>query len=655
VSAPAVAAPAGRYPRLFSPGRIGRLALRNRILMAPMEKNLALPTGAVTRRYVDYCEARAAGGAALILLESMFVHPAGRNHRYQLGLHDDALVPGYRRLVAACHRLGARVGAQLQFAGRETSSRVTGTPPVAPSAVPCTALTGGEMPRPLAAREIEALVAAFAAAARRAVAAGFDAVEIHGAHGYLVGQFLSPFANRRDDAWGGDFERRLRFPLAVIRAVREAVGPALPLLFRLSADEHVPGGLGLADACRIAPRLAAAGIDLIDVSAGIYESAPWIVQPMELPRGCLVPLAREIRRHAGIPVSVAGRISDAALAEEVLAGGASDFVTLGRALHADPELPRKSAEGREDEIVPCVACLSCSDLLGRDEPVLCLANTRSGRERQHALRPAARRQRVLVVGAGPAGLEAARVLALRGHRVRVLERAAEPGGQLRLARTVPGRADLAALAAYLAGAAARAGAEIRLGVEATVELVTAARPDAVVLATGARPALPALPGIEDSPAVDAFTVLERPGGRVRRALVLGGGMLGVAVAHVLAERGAEVVVAEPGPTLAAELGVRPRWQHVADLSARPEVRVLLETALERLEPAGALLRRAGETLALEGLDLVVPTGLMVPAGELGEALAADDGGPAVFEVGDAARPRTAFEAMQEAAALGHRL
>jgi 2,4-dienoyl-CoA reductase-like NADH-dependent reductase (Old Yellow Enzyme family)/thioredoxin reductase len=644
-----------RYPRLFSIGRIGSLTLRNRILMAPMEKNLALPTGAVSRRYIDYCEARAAGGAALILLESMYVHPSGRNHRYQLGLHDDDLVPGYRRLVEACHGHGALVGAQLQFAGRETSAAITGTQPVAPSAVPCTALTGGDVPRPLEVEEIGGLVRAFAAAARRAIAAGFDTVEIHGAHGYLVGQFLSPYANRRDDAYGGDFERRLRFPLEVIAAVREVVGDRAPLLYRMSADEHVEGGLTLADSCRIAARLEAVGIDLIDVSAGIYESAPWIVQPMEMGQGCLAPLAREIRRHVRIPVSVAGRIGDASAAEHVLAAGDADFVTLGRALHADPEMPRKSREGREDEVCSCVGCLKCSDLLGQNEPVLCLANTHTGRERQYAIRGTPRAQRVLVVGAGPAGLEAARVLARRGHAVTVLERGSEPGGQLRLARLVPGRADLAGLVTYLAGAATRAGARIQLGVEATVDDVLARGPDAVVLATGARPGVPPLPGIEQSPAVDAFTVLARPAGAVKRALVMGGGMLGVGVAHVLAERGAEVIVVEPGAELAGELGVRPRWQHVADLRSRGNVTILLGATVEELSAHGALVRRAGEDVKLRDLDLVVPTRPMVPVADLGEALKARAGGPAVFDIGDCAMPRTAFEAMQEAAAIGHRL
>jgi NADPH-dependent 2,4-dienoyl-CoA reductase/sulfur reductase-like enzyme len=237
----------------------------------------------------------------------------------------------------------------------------------------------------------------------------------------------------------------------------------------------------------------------------------------------------------------------------------------------------------------------------------------------------------------------------------VLERASEPGGQILLSRLVPGRADLAGLAAYLAGAATRAGAVIHLGVEATVDAVLARRPDMVVVATGARPGIPFIPGIADSPAVDAFTVLARPAGRVRRALVIGGGMLGVGVAHVLAERGVEVVVVEPGGELAAELGVRPRWQHVADLRARENVTILLGATVEALYPDGALVRRGGEEIKLRDLDLVVPTRPMVPAGELGEALTALPDGPPVFEIGDCSVPRTAFEAMQEAAALGHRL
>ncbi|MFQ5830164.1 MAG: FAD-dependent oxidoreductase [Candidatus Methylomirabilia bacterium] len=644
-----------RFPFLFSRGQIGRRSLRNRILMAPMEKNLATATGAVTQRYVDYCEARAAGGAALIVLESMYVDPAGRNHHYQLGLHDDALLPRYRQLVEACHRHGALVGAELQFAGRETSSMVTGTQPVAPSPVPCSVLAGGETPRELTIPEIRGLVRKFAEAARRAVEAGFDAIEVHGAHGYLVGQFLSPYSNRRDDAYGGDFARRLRFPLEVIRAVREAIEPETPLLYRLSAEEHVEGGLTLADICRIVPRLEAAGIDLLDVSSGIYESAVQIVPPMEFPQGHLARASREVRRHVKIPVSVAGRITDASVAERILEAGDADFVTLGRALHADPEMPRKSLEGRPEEICYCVACLKCSDLLGQNATVLCLANSHTSREREYAIRPAGRRQRIVVVGGGPGGLEAARVLALRGHAVTLLERTAEPGGQVLLSRLVPQREELAGLITYLARAVARAGGEIRLGIDATVDSVLREEPDTVVMATGARPGVPPIPGILDSQTVDPFEVLRRPAPGVRRALVIGGGMLGVGVAHVLASRGVEVVVAEAGEQLSGELGLRPRWQYVANLRSRQNVTIHLSTTAEELYFDGALLRRRGEDLKLGGLDLVVPTRPLVPVNELSDALKALPDGPSVFEVGDCVMPRTAFEAVQDGAALGHRL
>ncbi len=648
---------ASPYPRLFSPGRIGRLTLRNRIVMAPMEKNLATPEGAVTQRYVDYCARRAEGGAALILLESMYVDPHGKGHPCQLGIHDDVVIPGYRRLVDACHRHGALVGAEIQFGGRQTSAAVTGRQPVAPSPVPCAVLTGGDMPRALTVPEIRALVGRFAEAAARAVTAGFDVIEVHGSHGYLIGQFLSPYSNHRDDDYGGDAERRLRFPLEVIAAVRATVGAEVPVTYRISADEHVPGGLTLDDVCAIAPRLEAAGIDLIDVSAGIYESAVWIVQPMEMPQGCLAPLSRAIRARVGIPVSVAGRITDASVAERILEAGDADFVTLGRALHADPDMPRKSREGRLDEICYCVACLKCSDLLGQKLPVLCMANTHTAREREYAIRPAARPQRVVVVGAGPAGLEAARVLALRGHAVTVFERGAEPGGQALASRKIPGRQELAGVVTYLAGAVARAGAELRLGIEATADLVMRETPDAVVLATGARPGIPPIPGILDSPAVDPREILRRPANGARRALVIGGGMLGVGLAHALAARGVEVVVAEVGAELAAELGVRPRWQYVADLRARDNVTVHLRTTVESLAADTALLfqQDEGHEIKLTGLDLVVPTVLRVPATELGDALAARPDAPALFSIGDCVLPRTIFDAMQEGAALGHRL
>ena len=382
--------PATPFPALFSKGAIGPLILKNRIIMAPMEKNLAGPDGSVTQRYIDYVAERARGGAALINLESMYVDPVGRNHAYQLGIHDDGLLPGYRHLIEAAHAHGALVAAEIQFAGRETSSAVTGFQPVAPSPVPCAVLTGGETPRELTVPEIRRIVARFAEAADRAARVGFDLVEVHGAHGYLVGQFLSPFSNKRTDAYGGDPERRMRFPLEVVAAVREALAGRAALAYRISADEYVEGGLRIEDVLPFCGRLEAAGVQLLDVSAAIYESAVMIAQPMEQPPGCLAHLSRAVKQRVRIPVSVAGRINDPAVAEKVLKEGQADLCIMNRALIADPDFPTKAQEGRLDDIRQCMGYNEgCIDRIYTGRGVTCVQNAVIGREKAWAEMPRA--------------------------------------------------------------------------------------------------------------------------------------------------------------------------------------------------------------------------------------------------------------------------
>ena len=631
------------------------MEVKNRIIGSPMERNYCTAEGRVTQRYIDYLEARARGGVGMMYTEATYVDPRGKGRELQMGLYDDELVPQLARLVAAVHRHGGRVGPELNYGGRVVHPEVSGLESRAPSAVPY-AGAGGWAPRPLDRESIAEIVERFGDAARRAVEAGCDFVGIHGAHGYLLSQFLSPYCNRRVDEYGGDLAGRMKFPLDVVVAVRRAVGDDIPVVFRISGDEHQTNGLTLADVCAIAPHLAGAGVDLIDVSAGMYETNWWITQPMEMPQGVLAPLAREVRKHVKVPVSVCGRITDPSVAEHLLESGTSDFVTLGRALHADPEFPAKARDGRVAEICTCIACnQGCSDMHARGMPIVCLVNTTSGREREYAIRPAPARKRAVVIGGGPAGLEVARLLALRGHRVTIFERDAEPGGQILLSRLVPGREELAGHLPWLVGEAQRAGVRLETGVEATAAIALAERPDLIVVATGSTPGVPSIPGIGKSPVVDPYTILRRPVGDIGRALVIGGGIRGVGVARVLAAKNVDVVLAEVSSEVAFDIASRSRRFQYGALRDQPNVTMHLGTTVEALGERDAVLWNGERRWTLGGIDVVVPTRTLLPVTGVADELYEHDDAPPIYLLGDCAQPRTALEAIHDAAALGHRL
>ncbi|MEO8654351.1 MAG: FAD-dependent oxidoreductase [Ramlibacter sp.] len=643
------------FARLFEPGRVGAMEVKNRIIGSPMERNYCTAAGRVTQRYIDYLAARARGGVGMMYTEATYVDPRGKGRELQMGLYDDDLIPQLARLVAAVHRHGGRVGPELNFGGRVVNPEVSGLESRAPSVVPYVG-AGGWSPRALDRDGIAELLDAFAAAARRAAEAGCDFVGIHGAHGYLLSQFLSPYCNKREDEYGGDLAGRMRFPLSVIAAVRRSIRPEMPVLFRISGDEHQENGLSLADVCAIAPHLVAAGVDLLDVSAGMYETNWWITQPMEMAQGVLAPLAREIRKHVEVPVSVSGRLTDPSVAEHLLESGTCDFVTLGRALHADPEFPVKAREGRLAEICTCVACnQGCSDMHARGLPIICLVNTTTGREREYAIRPTPAQKRIVVVGGGPAGLESARVLALRGHAVTLFERDDEPGGQLLLSRLVPGREELAGHLPWLIGEGRRAGVRFELGVEATSALVLAEQPDVIVVATGAAPGLPTIPGIMDSPVVDPYEILRRPLGASGRALVIGGGIRGVGVARVLAAKGVRVDLVEVGKELVTDIASCSRRFQIGALLDLPNVTVHLGTTVETLGAHDAVLWNGTERVELTDLTLVVATRTLLPVTRVSDDLYACGDAPPIFLLGDCVQPRTALDAIHEAAALGHRL
>jgi 2,4-dienoyl-CoA reductase-like NADH-dependent reductase (Old Yellow Enzyme family)/thioredoxin reductase len=580
-------------PLLLRPYRLGPLALRNRVVMAPMETNLAGPGGEVTPELAAYYVERGAGGAGMVIVEFTCVDRTdGLACTPQLSLDSDALVAGHARLAAAIRATGAKACLQLHHAGRQTSARTIGRQPIGPSAFESPLFRVG--PRAMDAADIERVVAAFAAAAARAREAGYDAVELHGAHGYLLGQFLSPWTNRRDDAWGGDFERRLAFPAAVIRAVKERIG-AMPLLYRLSAAEMVDGGLEIEDSVRIAPRLAEAGADALHVSAGVAERLDVFVEPVDVPEGWRLPLARRIREAVRVPVIAVGVIRSLATASGAVERGDADLVALGRALLADPAWPAKVAAGEERRVRPCMSCNWCIDRLARHLPLGCAVNPRVGRELEPPPAPRPGRGSAVVVGGGPAGVVAALLLSRSGFATTLYERRARVGGGLVASAAAPGKEKMLRYRDHLEEELRQGDVAVRTGRAPAVEELAARRPDLVVLATGARTSALDVPGAALPHVAQAYDVVNGdlavgPG----PVVVLGGGETGCEVAELAASRGAAVVLVSRSPAerLARSAEATYRRHLVAKVRASPRIRLVAPATVLEIDADGVRLRGA---------------------------------------------------------------
>ncbi len=638
------------HPHLFEPLTIRGLTLKNRIVMPPMGTRYPTYGGAATPRLARYYAERARGGVGLIIAHYAAVSPEGASSLYPLGIWDDAFVPALRDLVQAVHDGGAHVAIQLAHAGGNTSSAFTQRPPVAPSPVP---VLGRETPRQLTREEIARLIDVFAQAARRAVVAGFDAVELHFSHGYLINQFLSPLFNRRGDEYGGSLENRARFGLEVLHATRRVVGEAMPILCRLSADDAVPGSLGLDEACRVAAWLAAEGADVIDVTAGIGESFEVSAPPMSVAPGSLVPYAAAIKAAVPVPVIAVGRLHDPDFAERLLVEGKADLIAVGRGLIADPEWAAKAAQGRAADIRPCLACVrpECHGRVLQQLDMGCVVNAAVGREARYEITPAPEARRILVVGGGPAGLEAARVAALRGHRVTLCEQGAALGGQLQLAAAPPHKGDMARLTRYLSGQVAALGVDVRLNCRVTPELVAGLAPDAVVLASGARPLVPPIPGA-DSHAVTAWDVLAGRAQVGRRVVIVGGGDVGCETAEHLAAQGCEVTILEMLAEVAPQLARWTRRMLLERLKAA-KVEILLQARVLAIEPRRVVYDRLGVKGEMAPLDgVVLASGARAENG-LAAALTAT--GVALHTIGDAVRPGTLADAIRAGFEIGFAL
>lgn len=643
------------FTKLLEPGRIGKLTIKNRVCMAPMEKGMGDRLGNPSQIYIDYMVERAKNDVAMITMESTFIDPVGRGNMYQLGLWDDSNIASHRRLNDAVHAFGTVTITELQHVGRNGAIFKTGFQPIAPSAFPC-AISGGFMPREMTVDDIKQVVVKYAAAARRAKAAGYDMITLHGAHGYLLNSFLSPYSNKRTDAYGGSVENRQRFGIEVYLAVRAAVGADHPVGYRITADEFIDGGLTLDDTKAFAQKLESLGLDYLDVSAGIYETAQMIVPTMDFSLGCLLPYAAGMKEVLDIPVVATGRINDMAFAEKVLERNEADFVCMVRAFHADPEILVKSRKGAMDDICMCMACNKCIDLLFTNQRVRCVVNPATGREREMALKPAKSKKKVMVLGGGLAGMEAARIAALRGHAVELYEKEKELGGAVRWASKGKYREELWQAARYRIHAVGTSGVKVHLGREISLAEVKAAKPDAVVVATGTRSFVPPyIPGV-DKPLVATHTDVllgKRPIGR--KAVVIGGQEMGLTTAEYLSEQGCSCTILEDSGALGADLGGVKQMVVLPRIAADPAITVRLNTNLERIGDGWVDVQSEGRRQRIEGLDLVVFAWRRDMVRDLAEAIMVDGTAPEVYVIGDAQWPREMIDVIYEGAVTGRRI
>ena len=629
---------------LFSPVAIGSLKAKNRILMSAMSINFGVDeNGFVTDQLTRYFVARAKGGAGMMLVGGGGVHPNGVELPGLPALWDDACIPALKKMVAAIAPYDCRFGIQIMHGGRQSYHDHK----VAPSAIPAPALAKGT-PREMTPDEILATIASYGDAARRCRDAGFEFVEVHGAHGYLINQFLAPNSNHRTDAWGGNFDNRIRFMLAVLRDIRDKCGADFPVGIRMNGEDYIEGGWGLEEALKLAPILEKEGATYLHVSAGVYGSRQLTIPSMYVNHGCFIHLAEAVKKVVAIPVIGVGRVKHAELGDRFIREGKCDVMAMGRALIADPELPNKASADALSTVRPCIGCcLGCIHAVFQLEPGGCVVNPEVGREYLlGADDPVDQPKTVLVIGAGPAGMGAARMAAIRGHRVVLCEESVHVGGLLRLAAVPPGRGEVGDIIAWLNREMGRHGVEVRLNTPLTDALLDAVAPEAIILATGSMPEMPIIKGLFKTD-MDLCTVTEILDGKVAgdRVVIIGGGQAGLLAADFLAEKGKDVVVLNRKRHFAEEMSANDRF-YLRERLKRETVKLFKGVTINRVFEDTVEFTTSGETVVLDGFDTVVVAESMASVREASRLL--KKRGVPVHIVGDAKTPRNLMLGLAEA-------
>jgi 2,4-dienoyl-CoA reductase-like NADH-dependent reductase (Old Yellow Enzyme family)/thioredoxin reductase len=637
---------------LFNPIQIGNMTVKNRLMMSAMSINFGVDDNChVTDQLIEYFVERAKGEVGMMLVGGGSVHPGGQELPDLPQMYDDSCIPSLKIMVDRVKKYDTKFGVQLMHGGRQSYLPQK----VAPSAIPAPAVVKGEV-RALEITEIKELASCFGDSARRCREAGFDFIEIHGAHGYLINQFMAPNSNIRTDEYGGSFENRTRFLFEIIAAIREKAGKDFPVGIRINGKDYIENGWELEDTVRLAPLLEKAGVVYLHISGGVYGSTELTIPSMYTPQGCFVHLAEAVKKVVNIPVITVGRIKDPEHANGILKEGKADMVSMGRSFLADPHYPLKARVGNFSQIRPCVGCcLGCIHAVLAKEPGSCVVNPDVGREYKIKQETDLKTPlKVLVVGAGPAGMAAARMFARRGHNTVICEKEREAGGLLALAATAPGRGELGDILGFFKEEIDCLGIKIQYDTPLSADLLDEIKPDRVILATGSLPDMPVIKGLFQTKMglitnVDLLRGRDKPGEKI---IVLGGGMTGLITADFLADQGKQVVVLNRKKSFAEEMSSNDRY-YLRERLKKGKVALYKNAAIQKFTDDGAVFNSNGQTIILEGFDTVVISEKQQP---IRDAKKLEKNTPARFHfIGDAKSPRHLMYCISEAEELARSL
>ncbi len=634
-----------KLEHLLSPITIRNMTLSNRCVMPPMGTNLGTRDAMVSEANLAYIKRRARSGVGLVISEILGVHPTGA---VGIGIYDDKFIPGLQQMAEAIHKEGPMAVAQLHHAGREAFGQLKKGTAIGPSAIP--SLVYGIPPKEMTREDIQMIVESFGQAAGRAKKAGFEGVEIHAAHGYLLTQFLSSLSNQRTDEYGGDFRSRARFVIEVVEAVRGSVGDDFPVLLRISVEEFIKNGYTAEDVQTIMPDLVRAGVDVLHASVGTHGSPGGVTSaPPEYEEGWNTWRAKKIKEVVDIPVIAVGRFSDPRLADEVIARGDADMAAFGRQILADPDFLIKAKEGRFDDIRKCLACnQGCIErlMLEKNGRIRCAINPETGQELLYPEGPAAVRKKVWVIGSGPAGLTAAVEAARLGHNVTLFEKENQVGGQIRFAAKIQAKDVYGNWISWLAREAEQQGVTLKTSTEVTDQMLETCDADVVILATGGKNILPDIQGAGQKRVCSALQILGEDTVPGKNVVVIGGGLTGMETADFLAEKGSRVTIVEMLP----QSPVLKFTGHGFQLHKRMReagTRLLLNTQVESIEEGSVILVSDGKKETLAPIDQVVIAVGMTPRTNLEKKLKENNISYSI--AGDASQVRRIIEATEEGA------